>query len=72
VVDKVDDNGNEVLRGAAEIDALLSKYNLRIKNADSEILADQLVVNQQNIASLLSNINENQLITIKLLEAILE
>jgi hypothetical protein len=72
MVDKVDDNHNEVLRGASELDSVLYKYNLRTINAESEALAEQLVTNQQNLLSCLSNINKSLLEIKGLLKAIAE
>ena len=36
MVDKLDDNGNEVLRGAGEKDSTENKYNLRFKLTNPE------------------------------------
>lgn len=36
MVDKVNDNHNEVLRGAAEVDSTDSKYNLRVSVENSQ------------------------------------
>ena len=42
MVDRVDDNGNEVLRGVAELNAVLNKYQLLVKTTESVDLIEDI------------------------------
>lgn len=55
MVDKVDDNHNEVLRGAAETDSNDSKYNLRVNIQNKE--ADPALVSNSDAQQALNNAN---------------